>query len=111
MSEAKNKFIKSFFIGVFGVSAYIIPFFIVIAVGSLLFSKDDVNRLSVDEMDEIINEKFRRDEYAWNKEKKIKWETKGRICHRLEDMCYKCPKCGSENIKEEKFCRILGTKL
>ncbi len=35
-----GEFIKSFFIGVFGVSAYIIPFFIVIAVGSLLFSKD-----------------------------------------------------------------------
>ena len=23
----------------------------------------------------------------------------------------KCPRCGSENIKEEKFCRILGTKI
>ena len=22
-----------------------------------------------------------------------------------------CERCGSENIKEEKFCRILGTKL
>ena len=22
-----------------------------------------------------------------------------------------CPRCGSKNIKEEKFCRILGTKL
>ena len=23
----------------------------------------------------------------------------------------KCPKCGSEDIKTEKFCRILGTKV
>ena len=66
------------------------------ATMSLLFTKDDVERLSVEEMDEIINEKFRRNEYAWNAEKKIKWETKGRICHRLEDFCYKCPKCGKE---------------
>ncbi len=66
------------------------------ATMSLLFTKDDVARLSVEEMDDIINEKFRRDEYAWNKEKKIKWKTKGRICHRLEDLCYKCPKCGQE---------------
>ena len=22
-----------------------------------------------------------------------------------------CSRCGSKNIKEEKFCRILGTKL
>ena len=37
------------------------------ATMSLLFSKEDVERLSVDEMDDIINEKFRRNEYAWNK--------------------------------------------
>ena len=66
------------------------------ATMSLLFSKEDVERLSVEEMDDIINERFRRNEYAWNKEKKIKWKTKGRICHRLEDFCYKCPKCGKE---------------
>ena len=58
--------------------------------------EEDIERLSVEEMDDIINEKFRRNEYAWNAEKKIKWETHGRICHRLEDFCYKCPKCGKE---------------
>ena len=63
---------------------------------SLLFSKEDVEKLSVEEMDDIINEKFRRNEYEWNHEKKIKWKTFGRICHRLEDICYKCPKCGKE---------------
>ena len=66
------------------------------ATMSLLFSKEDVERLSVEEMDDIMNEKFRRNEYAWNLEKKIKWDSKGRICHRLEDFCYKCPKCGKE---------------
>ncbi|MBQ8352555.1 MAG: hypothetical protein IJY34_02035 [Clostridia bacterium] len=66
------------------------------ATMSLLFSKEDVERLTVEEMDDIINEKFRRNEYAWNAEKKIKWETHGRICYRLEDFCYKCPKCGKE---------------
>ncbi len=66
------------------------------ATMSLLFSVEDIQRLSVEEMDDIINEKFRRNEYAWNAEKKIKWKTYGRICHRLEDFCYKCPKCGKE---------------
>ena len=37
---------------------------------SLLFSKEDVKNLSVEEMDDIINEKFRRNEYAWNAEKR-----------------------------------------
>ena len=63
---------------------------------SFLFTKEDVERLSVEEMDDILNEKFRTNEYAWNAEKKIKWKTYGRICHRLEDFCYKCPKCGQE---------------
>lgn len=63
---------------------------------SLLFTPEDIEKYSVEEMDDIINEKFHRDEYAWNKEKKIKWKTFGRICHRLEDYCYKCPKCGKE---------------
>ena len=66
------------------------------ATMSLLFSKEDVANLSVEEMDDIINEKFRRNEYEWNAEKKIKWNTRGRICHRLEDYCFKCPKCGKE---------------
>ncbi len=63
---------------------------------SLLFSPEDVARLSVEEMDDIINEKFRHNDYEWNRQKGIKWQTKGRICQHLEDFCYKCPKCGSE---------------
>ena len=66
------------------------------ATMSLLFSPEDIDRLSVEEMDDIINEKFRRNEYEWNKEKQIKWDAKGRICHRLDELCYKCPKCGKE---------------
>ncbi len=66
------------------------------ATMSLLFTKDDVDRLSVEEMDDIINEKFKRNEYEWGQENKIKWKTNGKICHRLEDFCYKCPKCGKE---------------
>ena len=76
----------------------------------LLFSKDDVARLSVEEMDDIINEKFRIDEYAWGKENKIKWKTNGRICHRLEDLCYKCPKCGSEFTMKGEGDKIYCTK-
>ncbi|MBQ3495676.1 MAG: 1-acyl-sn-glycerol-3-phosphate acyltransferase [Clostridia bacterium] len=80
------------------------------ATMKLLFSKDDVARLSVEEMDDIINEKFRIDEYAWGKENKIKWKTNGRICHRLEDLCYKCPKCGSEFTMKGEGDKIYCTK-
>ncbi len=63
---------------------------------SLLFTKEDVARLSVDEMDNILNQRFRHNDYEWTAQKQIKWKTHGRICHNLEDICYKCPKCGSE---------------
>ena len=70
---------------------------------SLLFSKEDLEKYSCQEIDDILNEKFRTDEYKWQKEKHIKWQTNGRICERLDDFLYKCPKCGSEfNMTAEK---------
>lgn len=75
-----------------------------------LFSAEDVQNLSVEEMDDIINEKFRRNEYEWNAEKQIKWDTKGRICHRLEDICYKCYKCNSEFTLKGEGDKIVCSK-
>jgi RNA polymerase subunit RPABC4/transcription elongation factor Spt4 len=38
-----------------------------------------------------------------------------RICQNCESLVEEdettCPKCGSRDIREEKFCRILGTKI
>lgn len=38
-----------------------------------------------------------------------------RICQKcgfeVKENEIKCSRCGSEDIQEEKFCRILGTKL
>lgn len=62
----------------------------------LLFSVDDIKRLSSEEIDNKINEVLWNDDYEWNKEKHIKYETHGRICHHLADLCYRCPKCGHE---------------
>lgn len=61
-----------------------------------LFTVEDLKEKTANEIEDIINEKFKHDDYAWQKEKRIKWETHGRICERLEDFCYKCPKCGEE---------------
>lgn len=63
---------------------------------SKLFTPEQLQEMSVEEIDNSLNENFRSDEYAWQKQKHIKWETHGRICEKLEDFCYKCPKCGSE---------------
>lgn len=61
---------------------------------SLLFKPEDLEKLSVEEIDDKINDLFYHDEYKWQKEKHIKWKTNGRICEHLEDLLYECPKCG-----------------
>lgn len=60
---------------------------------SVLLSPEDLERMSVEEIDAKINEAFRRDEYAWQKEKHIRWDMKGRPCERLDDMLFQCPRC------------------
>lgn len=63
---------------------------------SKIFTPDDLEHLTSDDIDNKLNELFRHDEYAWNKEHHIKWQTYGHICEHLEDLLYKCPKCGQE---------------
>lgn len=72
-----------------------------------LFTPEDLKAKTGDEIDDIINEKFRHDDYAWQKEKRIKWKTHGRICEHLEDFCYKCPTCGTEFEMEGKGDKIV----
>ena len=78
----------------------------------LLFSPEDLENLSVDEIDAKINEAFRHDEYAWQKEKRIKWKMNGRSCEKLDGMLYRCPKCKTyfEMIGEGNkiYCKHCG---
>ena len=61
---------------------------------SLMFSPEDLKNLSGEEIDQKINDAFWHDEYKWQKEQHIKWETHGRICENLGDLLYQCPRCG-----------------
>ena len=73
---------------------------------SLLLSPEDLEKLSVDEIDDKINEAFRQDEYAWQKEKHIKWDMRGRPCYHLHEILYRCPKCGKELVMESTDTEI-----
>ena len=59
-----------------------------------LFDKEDLEKLSPEEIDNKINEVFHHDDYEWNKVKQYKYKGKGRMASNLDDMCYECPKCG-----------------
>lgn len=63
---------------------------------SCLFSKEDLKKLSPKEIEDKTNAALWQDDYEWNKTEKIKFKTKGRICTNMHDLCYKCPKCGTE---------------
>ena len=62
----------------------------------LLFTPEDLKKMTPDQIDDAINLEFKHDDYKWNKERHIKYKSKGKICTNLSDMLYKCPKCGAE---------------
>ena len=61
-----------------------------------LFTPEDTQRLSVEEMDDIVNEKLWCNEFEWNRKMRIKYNTHGHSCEGLENLLYRCPKCGQE---------------
>ena len=61
-----------------------------------LFSSEDLLNLSEQEIEDRINKELRFDDYAWNKTARVKFSHKSSITKNLNDMCYKCPKCGQE---------------
>lgn len=69
----------------------------------LLFTPEDLKKMSPEEIEDKINLEFHHDDYKWNKIHHIKYNSKGTICTNLADMCYRCPKCGQEfKMKAEK---------
>ena len=63
---------------------------------SLLFSPEQLKEMPWEEIDNKINEVLHHDDYKWNKVQHIRYKSKGRILTNMNDMLYKCPKCGEE---------------
>ncbi|MBO7699519.1 MAG: hypothetical protein J6S47_00375 [Eubacteriaceae bacterium] len=61
----------------------------------LLFTKEELSRLSADEINERIVEAFQYDEYTWQKENGIK-VTYEKRAEGLHKVLYQCPSCGKE---------------
>ncbi len=62
----------------------------------LLYSVEQLAEANPDDIDAKLNEIFRHDEFEWTKERGIKWNMHGRSCEHLDEICYRCPKCGSD---------------
>lgn len=79
---------------------------------SLLFSKEDLENQSEEEIQEQVDKALWTDEYEWNKRRHFMYKSKGKICENLHDLLYKCPKCGVEfemvGEKNKIYCKHCG---
>ena len=62
----------------------------------LLFTPEQLKRMTPAEIDNRLNEAFRHDEFEWTRERRIRWNMHGRSCEHLDELCYRCPRCGAE---------------
>lgn len=62
----------------------------------LLFKPEDLKKMTPLEIEETLNNVFRHDDFKWNKEHHIRFRSKEGICTNLTDICYRCPRCGTE---------------
>ena len=60
-----------------------------------LITKEELEEMSIDEINEKIQQEFIYDEYAWQLKKKIPVTYEGRA-EGLHKVLYKCPHCGKE---------------
>lgn len=71
-----------------------------------IVTKDEIDALSVEEINERIKKAFYYDEYEWQKERGVLNKDKNRA-NGLQKVLYKCPCCGAERVFEPKGDRIV----
>lgn len=79
-----------------------------------LFTKEDLKKLSGDEIYDILNKEIRTDDYTYNLTKKNFYKSDS-IAENIDQLLYKCPKCGAEfeNVSGNNFieCKKCGNKV
>lgn len=72
----------------------------------MIISKEEIDKISIEEINRRINETFQYDEYAWQKEKGVRvkkpWRAEG-----LHKVLYQCPHCLKEYkmVSYERFLK------
>ena len=79
------------------------------ATMKLLFTPEQLDELSGEEIDARIDEVFRHDEYAWNKQVRVPYKSRGRQCEHLEEICFRCPRCGADLTMKGEGMKIRCT--
>ncbi len=68
-----------------------------------VFDPSDLKKLSIEEIEDKVDEVLYNDDYEWAKNNKVVYKKNGEgIAEELETLLYKCPKCGKEFEMETK---------
>ncbi|MBQ8885445.1 MAG: 1-acyl-sn-glycerol-3-phosphate acyltransferase [Clostridia bacterium] len=62
-----------------------------------LFTPEELEHLSPEEIEDKINRAIYHDDYAWNKEEKHRYNIGDKGAEHLEDLLFWCPKCGKQH--------------
>ncbi len=71
-----------------------------------MFTKEELETLTPEEIEARLNEQLYHDDYAWNLQEKIPFKNDGNLAKDLGTLLYYCPKCGKEHTmmgEENKF--------
>lgn len=77
-----------------------------------LFTPKQLETLTPEEIETVINRAIYHDDYAWNKEKGYHYDIGDNGAEDLEDLLFWCPKCGRQHTMATKgntiFCTACG---
>ena len=82
------------------------------SVVDIMFTVEDLQNMTAEEIEDRVNELLYHDDYEWNKKRKIHYKTKGKTAEGLETLLYWCPKCHKEFTMASKgddiYCTHCG---
>ena len=77
-----------------------------------LFSPEDLQKLSVQEIEDKVNSAIYHDDYAWNKIQKNHYDIGDNGAEKLEDLLFWCPKCNKQHVMKGEgnkfYCTACG---
>lgn len=75
-----------------------------------MFSPEEIEKLTAQEIEDIINKKLYHDDFKWNSLYKNVYKTDGKGAEGLSDLLFWCPKCNSQNSMVSKGNTIWCTE-
>lgn len=75
-----------------------------------LFTPEDLKNMTADEIDDRLNEALYHDDYEWNKTARVAFKSKEGIANNMEDLLFRCPRCGKEFSMVGKGDKIYCTE-